>query len=196
MSRYFAVVFNLNKAPFRDAGLRQALVTDGAVPSTPFTLTVSDQEPNKTLATETAERWNGRGAKVTVEVKPMADIQEKIGPSRTFQALLTGIDYGIELDPTYLWSSTQIRPPGNNLSGIKSATVDAQIETIKATVNAGERLNLIEQLHNQVQSEAAAVFVRQESVNFIAKKTFMIETPWLARSIPDRFRSIADWYIK
>ncbi len=196
MSRYFAVTFNLNKSPFREEDLRRALTGDGAIPATPFTLTVADQEPNKTLAAEIVEQWKSRGANVTIELKPMDEVQDKIGPSRTFQALLIGIDYGIELDPTYLWSSTQIRPPGNNLSGIKSAAVDAQIEAIKATVNANERLALIDQLHVQLHSEAAAIIVRQEKINFIAKKTLMIETPWLANSLPDRFRSIADWYVK
>jgi len=195
MARYFAAVFNLNKSPFRESALRQALIGDGAVPATPFTLTVADQEPNKTLASEIAKDWEARGAKVTIEIKSVEEIQDKIGPSRAFQALLVGIDYGMELDPTYLWSSTQIRPPGNNLSGIKSATVDAQIETIRATLNVGERFTLIEQLHAQVQSEQAAVFIRQEKINFIARDSLVVERPWLARTLTDRFRAIADWYV-
>lgn len=196
MERYFAVIFNLNKSPFREVGLRQAIVDSQVVPSTPFTLTVADQEPNKTLATEIIKQWEARGAKVTLEVKPMDEIQDKIGPSRTFQALLSGIDYGTELDPTYLWSSTQIRPPGNNLSGIKSATVDSQIEAIRATLNASERMTLIDGLHDQLQKEYAAVFVRQEKINFVARDTLEIPTPWLARTAADRYRSIADWYVK
>jgi ABC-type transport system substrate-binding protein len=196
MERYFAVVFNLNKSPFREVALRQAIVDDQAIPATPFTLTVADQEPNKTLATEIVQQWKARGAQVSLELKPTDEIQDKVGPSRTFQALLIGIDYGTELDPTYLWSSTQIRPPGNNLSGIKSATVDAQIDALKATLNASERLNMIDGLHGQLQKEYAAVFVRQEKINFVVKDSHEIPTPWLARTIADRYRSIADWYVK
>lgn len=196
MARYFAVVFNLNKSPFRELNLRQALAGTGAVPNTPFILTVADQEPNKTMATELIAEWQSRGAQVTLEVKSAVEIQDKIGPSRGFQAMLTGIDYGVELDPTYLWSSTHIRPPGNNLSGIKSAPVDAQLSAIQATVHAGERLSLIEQLHTQIQNEHAAIFVRQEKINFVARNTIAAARPWLALSLADRFRAIADWYIK
>lgn len=196
MERYFAVIFNLNKSPFREAGLRQAIIDGQAIPPTPFTLTVADQEPNKTLATEVAKQWEARGSKVTLEVKPVDEVQDKVGPSRTFQALMIGIDYGAELDPTYLWSSTQIRPPGNNLSGVKSAAVDSQIEAIKATLNANERLSLIDALHGQVQREYAAVFVRQEQINFVARDSLAITTPWLARTAADRYRSIADWYVR
>ena len=196
MERYLAVIFNLNKSPFREPALRQAIVDGQTIPTTPFTLTVADQEPNKTLATEIVKQWEARGAKVTLEVKPMDEIQDKVGPSRTFQALMIGIDYGTELDPTYLWSSTQIRPPGNNLSGIKSASVDSQIEAIRATLNANERMTLIDQLHSQIQKEYAAVFVRQEKINFVARDRLEISTPWLARTIADRYRSIADWYVK
>lgn len=196
MPRYFAVVFNLNKSPFREATLRQALVAGANVPSTPFALTVADQEPSVTLARELVDQWTARGAQVTLEVKPMEEVQDKIGPTRAFQALMIGIDYGVDLDPTYLWSSSQIRPPGNNLSGVKSAAVDTQIETIKTTPNASERLPLIEALHAQLQAENVALIVRQEKINFVAKSSLVIPTPWLAQSLPDRFRSIADWYVK
>lgn len=196
IARYYAVVFNLNKSPFREAGLRQGLISGGPVPATPFTLTVADQEPNRTIASELVAQWQARGAKVTLELKAAEEIQDKINPSRAFQATLIGIDYGIELDPTYLWSSSQIRPPGNNLSGIKSATVDAQIAAIQATLHASERFNLIEQLHTQVQNELAALFVRQETISFIAENSIITPRPWLARTVTDRFRAIAHWYIK
>lgn len=196
LSRYFAVVFNLNKSPFREVPLRQALIDGAAVPATPFTLTVADQEPNKTLATDIVRQWTARGAQVTLEVKPTAEIQDKIGPGRMFQALFIGIDYGAELDPTYLWSSTQIRPPGNNLSGVRSATIDNQITAITASVNVRERLAGIEALHAQIQKEYVAVFVRQEKLRLIVQDTIAPAAPWLARTSADRFRSIADWYVK
>ncbi len=196
LPRFYAVIFNLNKSPFREVGLRSALFDDSAVPATPFTLTVADQEPNKTLAAEAAKQWEQRGAKVTLEVKPAAEIQDKIGPSRTFQALLTGIDYGIELDPTYLWASSQIRPPGNNLGGVKSLAVDAQIEAIKATTDLGVRTKSIKALHEQLTSDRVALFVRQETVSFAVKDSIVFRTPWLAQSAADRYRSTADWYIK
>jgi len=196
LPRYYAVMFNLNKSPFRDGAMRRALIDETAVANTPFTLIVADQEPNKSLAQDLVKRWQAQGANVTLETKPLEEVQEKVGPSRNFQALLTGIDYGSELDPYYVWHSSQIRPPGNNFTGVKSGTVDQQIEAIRASLDLSERSKLIKSLHETLNREGVALFVRQETGSFIAEADVVVPTPWMAQNVIDRYRSIAYWYLK
>src|SRR3989344_9401088 len=102
LNRYYAVLFNANKTPFRDDVLRKALVASPTVPPTQFTLTAADQEPYKSLASEVVTKWQERGAKVELRVKPLQEVTGSIGPARDFQALLIGIDYGMEMDPYYI----------------------------------------------------------------------------------------------
>jgi ABC-type transport system substrate-binding protein len=196
LPRFYAVIFNLNKSPFREPELRRALIDGTPAPSTTFVLTAADQEPNKTIAAQLVARWQAQGVPVNLDLRPVAEIQDKVGPSRTFQALLTGIDYGAELDPIYLWHSANVRPPGNNLAGIRHELVDAQIAAVRNTTNIAERLSLIKTLHKTVEVEGAALFVRQETTNFITAEKIVFQTPWLARIPADRLRSIARWYVK
>ncbi|QQG50345.1 MAG: hypothetical protein HZB70_02100 [Candidatus Berkelbacteria bacterium] len=196
LSKYYAVIFNINKSPFRDGAMRRALIDESTVANSPFTLTAADQEPYKGLAEELVKRWQALGAQVTLELKPLDEIQDKAGPSRQFQALLTGIDYGAEMDPTYLWHSSQIRPPGNNFSGINNDGIDVQIDTLRQLTNVAERTAAIKSLHEALQREGVAKFLKQESVSFIAEDTIAVQKPWLAQNASDRYRSIADWYVK
>jgi hypothetical protein len=197
LPRYYAVVFNVNKSPFREPALRHALTNGIAPPAgSAFTLTTADQEPNITMAQELIARWQGQGVSVSLELKPLLEIQDRVGPSRTFQALLTGIDYGMDLDPNHIWHSSQIRPPGNNLSGVKDEAIDRQIESVQATLNVAERTAMIGDLHQTLQAQGVALFVRQETASFIATEKMVFQTPWLAQIPADRYRSIARWYLR
>ncbi len=196
LPRYYAVLFNLNKSPFRDSGLRKSLIEGSPASPSPFTLTVADQEPYKSLATQQVERWQSLGAKVTLEVKPIEEIQEKIEPTRNFQALLTGVDYSNELDPYYLWHSSQVRPPDNNLTGEKSLTVDKILDSVRATTDMGQRKKLIGDLHAQLTSESVALFIQQQADAFILSNQFSYQPPVLPVTLADRYQSIAQWYLK
>lgn len=196
LPRYYTVLFNVNKSPFRDVSARRAIIDEARASGIQFTLTVADQEPNKTLATDLVKRWGAQGANVTLDVKPVDEVQDKIAPSRNFQALLTGIDYGVEYDPYYLWDSSQLRPPGNNLTGVKNEAIDAHVQAIRNTTNIKERETLIKTLHELLNREAVAFIIRQETANFILANRMVFQDPPLAQNITDRYRSIASWYIK
>lgn len=196
LPRYYTVVFNLNKSPFRETALRKSLIEQTASPNTPFTLTVSDQQPIKSIGAELVTRWRAQGASVTLDIKPAEEISESVSPSRNFQALLTGINYGTELDPYYLWHSSQIRPPSNNLSGLRSDVVDQHIETVRATHDIAERQKRIGALHETLSRQSIALFLRQETSSFVSSDRIAFQSPWMAQNIVDRFRSIASWFVE
>lgn len=196
INRYYAVLFNLNKAPFRDASLRTALINGTTPSATPFVVTTSDSEPQKTLATDLVDRWQKAGAKVTLDVKPNDTVVSQIGPSRDFQALLIGLDYGVDLDPFYVWHSTQLRPPGNNLTGVKSATIDDILTKIRSTLDTKDRLALVEQLHQQIAKESVGLIVQQESFSYLISDDVRFVTPFVAVTPFDRFLATQYWSVK
>lgn len=196
INRYYALLFNLNRSPFRDAGLRTALINHTTPPATPFTLTVSDQEPQKTLAANLVQKWQDAGAKVTLDVKPNDTIINQISPARDFQAMVIGLDYGVDLDPFYVWSSTQLRPPGNNLTGVKSATIDDLLGKIRATLDTKARLGLIDLLHQQISKESVGTIVQQEAVTYVVSDNVRYESPYVAVTPMDRFLAASLWSVK
>lgn len=194
--RYFAVLFNTNKAPFRDSSLRSQLVANQPVKNASFTLTVADKEPYQTLAKDLVAKWQTDGAQVTLETKPFDEVRDKVAPSRNFQALLTGLDYGAENDPYYLWHSSQLRPPGNNLTGVKSDKVDQLISQIEQVYNLANRAQLVDQLNQELQQESVAIFLKQASVSMIINDNIRFNQPWLMETADDHFLAVSDWSVK
>lgn len=195
--RYYTIVFNTNKSPFRDSSLRNALISENPVSDrTEFVLTTLDQEPYRSLAEEKVKRWQELGARVRLEYKAAEEITNKVAPSRDFQALLSGLDYGLEADPYYFWHSSQIRPPGNNLTGIKNSTIDTLVEDIRNTLNIKHREELIDSLHAELNRQGVALVLKQESGLFLTDKNINYRSPLLARNSFDRFQFISDWFVK
>jgi len=196
LNRYFAVVFNINRAPLRDGATRQAIINEGSLSGLSMTLTVPDQEPQRSLAEEIAARWRSLGADITVDLKTKDEILLDIGPSRNFQALVVGLDYGVELDPFYIWHSSQLRPPGNNLSGIKSSRIDETLMAIRSTLNLKERREQVKLLHELVHSEGAGIILRQETVDYFVSDNVRFIAPFSAVTATDRFHTASRWSVR
>ncbi len=196
LNRYYAVLFNSNKTPFRESGLRQALATFTTVSPTPFTLTAADQEPYKSLAAETVAKWQQLGAKVELDLKPLPEVTGSIGPSRNFQALLVGIDYGLEMDPYYLWHSSQIRATGNNVSGVNNPTIDAMIEKTRANLNANERQKSLDELQETLTTQGVMVIIERMKLDYYLSKDIEFVQPALPSTAADRFLAAALWSVK
>lgn len=194
--QYNAVIFNINKTPFRDQTTRLGLINDQQVKAISFSLTFPDSEPQKNLAQQLKEKWEKLGASVELRPASPEDIRTKIATTRDFQALLSGVDYGTELDPYYIWHSSQIRPPGNNLSGIKSADVDGIINSIITSYNISNRYELIAQLHTQLEKEGAAQFLDQKSVQLYVARKVSVSNIWGIKETIDFIARVRDWSIK
>jgi len=190
------VIFNINKTPFRDQTTRLGLINDQQVKAISFSLTFPDSEPQKNLAQQLKEKWEKLGASVELRPASPEDIRTKIATTRDFQALLSGVDYGTELDPYYIWHSSQIRPPGNNLSGIKSADVDGIINSIITSYNISNRYELIAQLHTQLEKEGAAQFLDQKSVQLYVARKVSVSNIWGIKETIDFIARVRDWSIK
>ncbi len=196
LSLYYGVFFNLNRAPFRDQKFGRSVGVGTSIPAQNFVLTAPSNEPYQSIAKDLVARWQAAGAKVTVELKNESEIKSQIAPTRNFQALLSGIDYGYEMDPFYLWDQSQVRPPGNNLSGVKSDQVQAAISQIRQTTNATTRRVLIGQLHQILQDQGVAVVIGEEKSTYVVSNSIRPIDPWTPDSPTDWLQAISLWSVK
>lgn len=194
LPRYYALVLNINRAPFRDLTSRQQLFAQSL--TKPFTLTVPDAEPYKTIASKLAGEWQSNNVPGTIEYKPQEEITSKIGPSRDFQAILAGIEYGAELDPYYVWHSSQLRPPANNISGVKDQQVDTLIAQIQGELNPVKRKEMINSLHILLKDLGIAVILDQEEESFLLRNSIRYKEPWIPLAQRDRWQSVGQWSVK
>lgn len=194
--RFYGVIFNINKAPFRDANIRKGVTAGRADKPVSFTLTTVDKEPQRTLATRLVSEWQVAGIKAEVKYVSLDDMRDKVIAPRDFQAVLTGIDYGAEMDPYFLWHSSQIRPPGANYSGIKSPTVDGLIVQTRESLNANTRMDLIKQLHQELQSEGVALILSQDSTNlYLSDRVKAAQAP-IVNTDYDHLLGLRFWSMK
>lgn len=196
LNRYYSVMFNTNKVPFRDITLRQSLINSTAASAQPFTLTAPDQEPYKSLSQELVAKWQTLSAKVELDLRPLEEVTGSIGPTRNFQALLIGIDYGAELDPYYIWHSTQVRATGNNVTGVRDEAVDTLVNQIRSTLDVSDREDLIAQLHQLLATEGVALILEDESIEYYLSNKIHFIAPTLPKSSADRFLLAAQWSVK
>lgn len=196
LNRYYAVMFNTNKVPFRDVALRQNLINNTAASAQPFSLTAPDQEPYKSLSQELVTKWQALGAKVELDLRPLEEVTGSIGPTRNFQALLIGIDYGAELDPYYIWHSTQVRATGNNVTGVRDEAVDKLVDQIRSTLDVSDREDLITQLHQLLATKGVALILQGEKVEYYLSNKIHFVAPTLPKSSADRFLLAAQWSVK
>jgi len=196
LNRYYVVLFNTNKSPFRDDNLRKALVSGTTVQPIPFTLIAADQEPYKSLATNIVSSWQQQGTKVDLSLMTLQEITGTISPSRNFQALLIGIDYGLEMDPYYLWHSSQIRASGNNVTGINNTTIDQMVEKTRNNLNAIERQKSLDELQNTLISQGAMMVIERMNLNYYISKNIQFIQPYLPSTDADRFLAAALWSVK
>ncbi len=196
LSLYYAVFFNLNRLPFRDQSFGQKVASGGGLPAQTFVLSAPSSEPYQSIAKDLASKWQAAGAKVTIELKSESEIKNQIAPTRDFQALLGGLDYGYELDPFYLWDQSQVRPPGNNLTGVKNDQVQAAIAQIRQTSNVVSRKSQIENLHQTLQGQGVAMVVGQQKANFVVSDAVRFVDPWAADSPSDWLQAFTLWSVK
>lgn len=196
LNRYYAVMFNINKVPFRDTALRQNLINNTASGNQPFSLTAPDQEPYKSLSQELVTKWQALGAKVELDLRPLDEVTGSIGPTRNFQALLIGIDYGADLDPYYIWHSTQVRATGNNVTGVREEAVDTLVNQIRSTLDVSDREDLITQLHQLLTTKGVALILQGEKVEYYLSNKIHFVAPTLPKSSADRFLLAAQWSVK
>lgn len=194
--RYFGVVLNLNRSPFRDESFRKTVLGEGQIPARDIVLTVPDQQPQRQLAEELIVKWQERGARVAIKLESLEDFTNKTLPTRNFEAVLMGIDYGLELDPFYIWNSDQIRPPSNNVSGVRDTGVDQAITSIRGTNNIIQRNKLIAELHQKLAELGVAKILEQQTFNTLISNQIYYVATHHPLTIHDKFEKINRWYLK
>lgn len=196
LPRYYTVMLNINKTPWRDQAYRKKVLGGESVAPADVVLTVSDEVEYQPYIDKIVSNWTSSGLRVTVDRRPTEEITTTIAPTRDFQALLTGISYWPELDPYYLWHSSQLRPPGNNLPGVKDEAIDTLIAEIEAELSLPVRYQKIDQVHARLAELGVAVILEQVTKTIQVVKNVIPAQPWLPLGERDRWQAIDQWHLK
>lgn len=139
--------------------------------------------------------WENIGVKVNLEVKSVAEIQERI-KARQYQALLFGQILGANPDPFAFWHSSQKKDPGLNLSLLENKEVDKVLEEIRQETNPEIKKQKYEKLNQIISQEIPAIFLYSPIYFFPTDKAIKGINIEKIHLPSERFSLIETWYIK
>jgi peptide/nickel transport system substrate-binding protein len=142
------------------------------------------------------EQWQKIGAKVSLKILTIDEIQQKYIRPREYQALLFGEVLGLDPDPYAFWHSSQKRDPGLNLALYDNKKVDELLRDARQIPEANLRINKYKEFQQLIIDDAPAVFLYNSyNLYLIAKRIKGFENKSIV--LPSkRFVDIEKWYIK
>lgn len=159
-------------------------------------LTNKDPERRQIIEEIARQLWE-----VGVKVLPVVEdsswvVNEALRP-RNFDAVLYSWgNLPSDPDPYLMWHSTQIGGDGQNYAGLDSRDIDELLEQARQSTDQGERAELYRDFQDMFADEVPALLLYYPVYNYAVDE--MVKGVQLSPMMDpsDRFRTIAQWYIK
>ena len=134
LPRELDLFFNLSRDAVKDVNVRKSLKDGKALPKEiNVTLVTSENPKNEAIATKIQADWKALNVLVTINKYDNITLQKDIIPTRNYDVLLYGLDYGPDPDPYPFWHSSQIKSDGMNLSNYSNKKADKLLEEARQT---------------------------------------------------------------
>lgn len=161
-----------------------------------FTISTSNDPRRVALAEDIARQWRAIGA--AVEVQPLAAdtfVQEHV-LTREFEAALVEIDTGPDPDPYPFWHSTQIQPPGRNVSGYSDPALDDVLQRGRGTTDVERRKDLYRLFQGALIAAAPAVPLYTPVYTYAQTAAVHGFQPSMLVTPASRFANVNAWFIR
>jgi peptide/nickel transport system substrate-binding protein len=161
-----------------------------------FSLATAAAPELKSSAELLAAQWNRFGAKVSVAIYDLSDLDQNLIRPRKFSALLFGEALGRDPDLYSFWHSSQRLAPGLNITQYANASADKLLEEARRASDPEIRAAKYEKFEQELAKDVPAVFLYSPSFLYIlpAKVKGAVFPSLLVPS--ERFATIGDWYIE
>ncbi|EKD56915.1 MAG: hypothetical protein ACD_58C00044G0005 [uncultured bacterium] len=197
LPRQIMLFFNLKREVVQDKNVRKKLASNQKLDK-PINLTLvtnSNQDYLK-YAEEIKTKWSELGAAVDIQIKSNSDLQKINIPSRDFDILIYGLDYGRDPDPYPFWHSSQVTNTGLNLSSFSNIDADKLLEEARLTNNQENRTKKYEAFQKILDDHVPAIILEQVSWQLAIDNKVKGITEHQAINSSDRFFEVWKWYIQ
>ena len=161
-----------------------------------FSITTSDDPFRVAIAEEVAKQWAAVDARVSVDPVPADRFIDEYLVPRDFEASLVEIDYGPDPDPYPFWHSTQIAPPGLNLSGYSSARIDDVLEEARGETDPALRKEQYALFAGYFVADRPALPTFSPVYLYIQSTDVQGFEPTLLFNSSARFANVHEWYVR
>lgn len=198
LPRWQVLFFNLASEPFKDKTTRQKLAKNERLDKNfDVTLVTLDKANNVQKAEEIRNKWAPLGVKVNIISRDALSLQKDVIPTRDYDLLLYGIDYGYDPDPYAFWHSTQLGESGLNLANFENVDADKILEEARQVSDDVKRKELYDRFNQILADEVPAIFLEQTSWQYlVSQKVKGIINNHPAITSADRYNEVWNWFIK
>ena len=160
-----------------------------------FSIATADILELRDSAESVKRIWEKLGAKVSLKVYEIGDLDLNIIRPRQYDSLFFGEILGRTPDLFSFWHSGQRLDPGLNIAGYTSTNVDKLLEETRILTDPEKRQANYQKIQNLINQDIPAVFLYSpEFLYLIPTSVKNIKLP-LINTPSDRFFSIYQWYI-
>ncbi len=161
-----------------------------------FTLVTANTPELKEVATLLKAGWEAIGARVTLRVFELGDLNQNIIRPRKYEALFFGEVVGREPDLFSFWHSSQRNDPGLNVALYTNTKTDKLLDEARRAVGAKQREQLFADVVSQISEDVPAAFVYvPEFLYLIPDRVHGIALATITTAA-ERFDTINTWYIE
>lgn len=166
--------------------------------STPlaFSISTSDAQELKNVATILQTQWQKIGAKVDVKIFEVNDLNQNIIRPRKYDALLFGEVISRDMDLYPFWHSSQRLDPGLNIAMYTNIKADKILDSIRNTVDQEKQKELYESFNKEIKIDKPAIFLYSPYFTYIVPKKVHNITLGQLATPAERFSNISEWYIE
>ncbi len=179
----------------KKTNIREKIIKKVAIPLK-FTITTSDAPELKAVANMIKNDWEKIGAKVTIKIFEVGDLNQNVIRPRKYDALLFGEIIGRDMDLFAFWHSSQRNDPGLNIASYANINADRLLEQARTVKNEEKRKAKYIKFQKEILSDTPASFIYSpDFIYIIPDKIKGINLKQL--TLPsERFLNIQKWFIK
>ena len=161
-----------------------------------FVLSTTNDRQRVAVAETIAFQWRKIG--VDAQVQPLSAasfIDEHLLP-RKFEAALVAIDPGPDPDPYPFWHSSQIAPPGRNLSDYSESRMDEALQRGRQTTDIARRKELYAQFEDYLIAATPALPLYAPTYTYVQTSRVQGFAASLLFEPASRFANVAAWFLE
>jgi peptide/nickel transport system substrate-binding protein len=160
-----------------------------------FDLLTSTDAHQVAMAENIARQWDSIDVQARVVPVDAATYIEDVLLARQFAAALVEIDPGPDPDPYPFWHSSQIAPPGRDLSSYSSPDIDQSLERGRQTTDNAQRTEYYAEFADTLLDEVPAIPLHAPVYVYVQSLRTHGFEPSLLLTRASRFANVNAWYV-
>ncbi len=142
------------------------------------------------------ENWERLGAKVTIKIYEVGDLEQNVIRPRKYDMLLFGEIMGKDPDAFAFWHSSQRNDPGLNIALYANITVDKLLEEARETFNIKKRETKYFEFQKELKEDVPAIFLYSPYFIHLIPSVIENTKQEFITISSERFSQIYNWYTK